>query len=148
MSAPIDLSEDWLMADTVEGSEDPELRELEDEEGSNNEGDYGDPGEEHEFEIIDQVDSEEEGGTERQVNGVGRKQLDDNYSSSSEDLDDTELHAMLEKGIDKDSIKKIDEIDDGRPIIKHKIVLNGLFFFIKNLLFIALLISQSHVNIT
>ncbi|XP_059168024.1 microprocessor complex subunit DGCR8-like [Physella acuta] len=125
MSGP-DLSEDWLMADTVESSEDPEMREVEDDEGSNNEGDYGDPGEEHEFEIIDQVDSEEDGGTERQVNGIGRKQLDDNYSSSSEDLDDSELHAMLEKGIDKDSIKKIDENDDGRPIIKHKIVLNEL----------------------
>ncbi|KAK0054976.1 microprocessor complex subunit DGCR8 [Biomphalaria pfeifferi] len=96
--------------------------------GSNHDGDYGDPGEEHEFEIIDQLESEEDDGigTERSGNDRQRNEDQDDYSSSSDDLDDTELHAMLEKGIDKDSIKKPDENQDGRPIIKHKIVLNEL----------------------
>nr|QOW64970.1 hypothetical protein [Lymnaea stagnalis] len=97
---------------------------------SNNEDDYGDPGEEHEFEIIDQIESEEDDrdSGEKAEDDRQRKERenDDDYSTTSDELDDSELHAMLEKGIDKDSIKKLDGYEDGRPTIKHKIVLHEL----------------------
>ena len=102
-----------------------------------------DPGEDHEFEIIDQVESEEEGGEKETDDGASDKkgQQDrqdgaaerdqdgadgpDDYSSSSDDFDDSELHAMLEKGIDRNSIKKKEEPTEGKPIIKMKTVLKG-----------------------
>ncbi|XP_005109080.1 microprocessor complex subunit DGCR8 isoform X2 [Aplysia californica] len=89
-----------------------------------------DPGEDHEFEIIDQVESEEEGDEKdarRQKTGDDKEGEEDEFTSDS-DLDDSELHAMLEKGIDKDSISanKGEEPAEGAPIIKHKIVLQEL----------------------
>ncbi|KAH9524193.1 Microprocessor complex subunit dgcr8 [Bulinus truncatus] len=123
----VDISQvgtDFSM-DTVEDNGQSDLYENDDD-NSNHDDDYGDPGEEHEFEIIDQIESEDDDGNGLEKNDPQRKDDQDDYSSSSDDLDDTELHAMLEKGIDKDSIKKTDENQDGRPIIKHKIVLNEL----------------------
>lgn len=113
--------------------------EAEKESNDDDDNDDDDPGEEHEFEIIDQVESEEEeGGKESGKDGQGQQKEDgndmDDYSSSSgDDVDDSEVHAMLEKGIDKETIRKGDRL---APIIKQKIVLKGecTFFCFLNVL--------------
>ncbi|CAG5130062.1 unnamed protein product [Candidula unifasciata] len=84
--------------------------------------DDGDDGEEHEFEIIDQVESEEGEADEQDRQALLKERNDDidDGSTSEEDLADSELHALLEKGIDQETLRK----DDGSaPIIKQKIVL-------------------------
>lgn len=64
----------------------------------------------HEFEIIDEVAADEEDQEEE-----GERDSDDS-------LDDTELYALLEEGITKDSISHSD-----RPIEREKVVLVGMY---------------------
>ncbi|RUS89230.1 hypothetical protein EGW08_002973, partial [Elysia chlorotica] len=103
-----------------------------------------DPGEDHEFEIIDQVeteDEEEKNDPEAQgernpedgVLGANNRGTGSNAASSGssdddddDDVDDTEVHAMLEKGINKNSIRKREEPTEGKPVIKLKTVLKEL----------------------
>ena len=100
-----------------------------------------DPGEDHEFEIIDQVETEDEDekdhpggqdgrGSQDRVNhadkkGEGSGAGSSDSSDEDDDVDDTEIHAMLEKGINKNSIRKREEPTEGKPVIKHKTVLRG-----------------------
>ena len=64
----------------------------------------------HEFEIIDEVAADEE-ELEEEVE-----------QDSDESLDDTELYALLEEGITKDSISHSE-----RPIEREKVVLVGMY---------------------
>ncbi|GFO06207.1 microprocessor complex subunit dgcr8 [Plakobranchus ocellatus] len=120
-------------------------REEDDESNEDNGEEEDDPGEDHEFEIIDQVESEEEEEESKGRDARGKdgasfqdKQDEDEgkvrggegdvseSSSEDDDLDDSEVHAMLEKGIDQNSIKKKEEPTLGKPIIKLKTVLREL----------------------
>ncbi|GFS12355.1 microprocessor complex subunit DGCR8, partial [Elysia marginata] len=109
------------------------------EEGAESDGENveeEDPGEDHEFEIIDQVESEEEdeknnsatgehdeGSKGRLHTNKGDQAGSSDSSSEFDDVDDTEIHAMLEQGIDRNSIRKREEPTEGKPIIKLKTVL-------------------------
>ena len=46
-------------------------------------------------------------------------------SSEEEMLDDSELHAMLEEGVDRQPEPEDDEEEDAEPVYSHKIVLDG-----------------------
>jgi hypothetical protein len=69
-----------------------------------------DDGNHHEFEIIDEVVADEDDLDDQ--GGEGQ--------DSDDSLDDTELYAMLEEGINKDSIA-------ARPIEREKVVLVGMY---------------------
>lgn len=64
----------------------------------------------HEFEIIDEVVADEE------------ELEEEGEQDSDESLDDTELYALLEEGITKDSISHSE-----RPIEREKVVLVGMY---------------------
>lgn len=129
---PLDDKDDDNADTTVTGHPENDVEMQDDVEKENESDDEvvddGDDGEDHEFEIIDQVESEEEEGHEEGDERGGQTKAKDgsndvdDSSSSDEDLDDTELHAMLEKGIDRESLRKDDR---SAPIIKQKIVLKG-----------------------
>ena len=64
----------------------------------------------HEFEIIDEVAADED------------DEYEEGDQDSDESLDDTELYALLEEGITKDTIANAD-----RPIEREKVVLVGTY---------------------
>ena len=66
----------------------------------------------HEFEIIDEVAADDD-------------ELEEGEQDSDESLDDTELYALLEEGITKDSISH-----SVRPIEREKVVLVGMYIII------------------
>ena len=78
-----------------------------------------DAGEDHEFEIIDELESDEEKDDQQEL---GDEKGEEDGITSESDFDDSELHAMLEKDVTKDSIR---EKEGSLPVVKHKIILKG-----------------------
>jgi len=79
-----------------------------------------DAGEDHEFEIIDELESDEEKDDQQEL---GDEKGEEDGITSESDFDDSELHAMLEKDVTKDSIR---EKEGSLPVVKHKIILKEL----------------------
>lgn len=112
------------------------------EEEAESDVDYGEE-DHHEFEIIDQVESEEEEDRDGVAtldqdrdsqgkphhslgDGANADPCSDTSEEDDDDMDDSEIHAMLEKGINSNSIKKREVPADGKPVIKYKTVLKEI----------------------
>ena len=80
------------------------------------------PGEEHEFEIIDQLSEQEEDLDDEPTAANKQADGEDYLTGDSDDFDDSELHELLEKDITKDRIND----QQGVAEIKNRLILTGM----------------------
>lgn len=132
------------MASNIDGGQKDEIRFQPSNSGDDVDMEFGEPGESHEFDIIDELVSEEEEGEAKDSKEGSEKEAgeieDEKVYSDISDIEDSELHALLEKDVTKDSITAPAEKKDGiegEPEVREKILLKGLLYYFIFLLEIA-----------